>query len=137
MCGLGEYLSANCYRYPALLPAMPWKKAENPGAVSYFRRDGDILGWNLQENMRYVVYAVPNGVTLFEALDENGSNFESQYIIGVTYGDRMEIPVDCRDGYWYAVAPYERYGNEWDAAVLESGKKRQNHQQATLQVRPI
>lgn len=124
MCGLGEYLSANCYRYPALLPAMPWKKAENPGAVSYFRRDGDILGWNLQENMRYVVYAVPNGVTLFEALDENGSNFESQYIIGVTYGDRMEIPVDCRDSYWYAVAPYDRYGNEWDAAVLESGKKR-------------
>lgn len=124
MSGLGDYLSSNCYRYPALMPPMKWKKADNPGAVKSFSRVGDRLEWTLQDRMRYVVYAIPDGVTLLEALDENGSNFESQYIIGVTYGKSMAIPPDCLKGYWYAVAPYDRYGNEWDAAVLETTDKK-------------
>ena len=123
MSGLADYLGANCYRYPALMPAMPWKEAVNPGAVSSFRRDGNVLEWSPKDKMRYVVYAVPNGVTLLEALSEDGRNFEPQYIIGVAYEERMEIPDDLRNGYWYAVAPYDRYGNEWDAAVLDAGEK--------------
>ena len=106
------------------MPPMKWKKADNPGAVKSFSRVGDRLEWTPQDRMRYVVYAIPDGVTLLEALDENGSNFESQYIIGVTYGKSMAIPPHCLKGYWYAVAPYDRYGNEWDAAVLETADKK-------------
>lgn len=118
MSGLSDWLSGKCYRHPALLPAMPWKKCSNPGVVGSVTLSDGMLSWEKQENMRYVVYAVPDGVTLLEALSENGSNFESQYIIGVTYGDSMSVPEDFRDGYWYAVAPYDRYGNEWDAAII-------------------
>lgn len=119
MSGLGDWLSERCYRHPSLMPAMTWKKSHNPGTVGSVRYEGGYLSWKPLDNMRYVVYAVPNGVTLLEALADNGSNFEPQYIIGVTYGDTMVVPEHFRDGYWYAVALYDRYGNEWDAAIIE------------------
>ena len=68
------------------------------------------------------VYAVPEEVTLLDALAENGRNFDSQYIIGITYGNSLELAADKMGKHWYAVALYDRFGNEWDAAVLEPDK---------------
>lgn len=124
MKGLGDYLISRCYRYPALLPPMSWKKAENPGTVSHIELKDGMLRWDAVDNMRYVVYAVPDDVTLLDALAANGRNFDPQYILGVTYGTTMQIPSDRRSGHWYAVALYDRYGNEWDAAVLDTTKRK-------------
>lgn len=122
MKGLGDYLIERCYRYPALLPPMRWKDAVNPGTVKQVALHDGILSWIPVENMRYVVYAVPEDVTLLDALAEDGRNFDPQYIIGVTYRSSMELSPDKKGKHWYAVALYDRFGNEWDAAVLEPGK---------------
>lgn len=117
--GLGDHLRQTSYRAPALMPAMTWKEARNPGKLkNAVRRDNEI-SWYPQPNMRYVVYAVPREVSALDALAENGGNFMSKYIIGVTYGHSLPIPPDKLKGYWYAVAPYDRYGNEWDAAIIK------------------
>lgn len=123
MKGLGDYLIAGCYRYPALLPPMRWKDAENPGTVRQVELQNGTLSWTPVENMRYVVYAVPEDVELLDALAENGRNFDPQYIIGITYGSSMELVAEKKKNHWYAVALYDRFGNEWDAAVLDPAKK--------------
>ncbi|MBD5224972.1 MAG: family 10 glycosylhydrolase [Bacteroidales bacterium] len=122
MKGLGDYLIAGCYRYPALMPPIRWKDAKNPGTVRKIGLTDGILSWPPVENMRYVVYAVPEEVTLLDALAENGRNFDSQYIIGITYGNSLELAADKMGKHWYAVALYDRFGNEWDAVVLEPDK---------------
>ncbi|MDE6125359.1 MAG: family 10 glycosylhydrolase, partial [Muribaculaceae bacterium] len=108
--GLTDYLAANQFAFPALMPPMTWKKAPNPGGVRGLRRDGSALGWYPQPGMRYVVYAVPDGLTPLDALASSGVNFRPEYVIGVTYGHEFSIPPSRSSGYWYAVAPYDRYG---------------------------
>ena len=120
MKGMADYLASECYRNPALLPAMTWKDAPNPGTIESVERKGDILEWKTIPQMRYVVYAVPDEVDLLDALASEGRNFAPEYILGVTYSGMFELPNDKLKGYWYSVAPYDRYGNEWDAAVLSN-----------------
>ena len=117
--GLASYLHAGVYAAPALLPSMDWKPAQNPGAVSGLRRRGSILEWNEMPNMRYVVYAVPETETPLDVISDTGSNFASRYIMDVTYGHSVTIDPGKLKGYWFAVAPYDRYGNEWEAAILD------------------
>ena len=117
--GLGEHLSGSCYRYPALMPPMPWKEAMNPGGVESAKRKGEELSWYPQPDMRYVVYAVPENLGPLDVIASSGGNFMSNYIIGVTYGHTMPIPPDRLKGFWFAVAPYDRYGNEWEATIIE------------------
>lgn len=119
MKGLGDYLTSKCYRAPALLPAMTWKEVENPGALSHLELSDGLLSWNAMDSaMRYVVYAVPDSVDLLDALSPTGSNFAPEYIAGVTYTNSFRLPSHLLTGHWYAVAPYDRYGNEWDAAIM-------------------
>ena len=40
--------------------------------------------------------------------------------MGVTYTNRFDIPVQYASGFWYAVAPYDRYGNEGEAITLNA-----------------
>lgn len=120
MKGMADYLASECYRNPALLPAMTWKDAPNPGTIESVERKGDILEWKTIPQMRYVVYAVPDEVDLLDALASEGRNFAPEYILGVTYSGMFELPKDKLKDYWYSVAPYDRYGNEWDAAVLSN-----------------
>ncbi len=117
--GLGEHLRKNCYASHALMPPMPWKEARNPGAVKGLARKGNELTWYPQPDMRYVVYAVPKKLSPLDAIAENGANFMAEYILEVTYGHSVSLPDGRRKGYWYAVAPYDRYGNEWEAVVIE------------------
>ncbi len=118
-CGVGEHLRANCYAFPALMPPMPWKETRDPGAVRNLVRKGDVLSWSPQPGMRYVVYAVPEKLPPLDVIAANGANFMAEYITAITYGHSIELPSERRNGYWYAVAPYDRYGNEWEASILK------------------
>ena len=117
--GLCGVLRQRCYSTPALMPPMPWKEAVNPGPVKKLKRNGGELSWQPVDGMRYVVYAVPDEVQPQDAISETGANFMGSYIVKVTYGSRVEIPEGKRRGHWYAVAPYDRYGNEWEVEIVK------------------
>ena len=104
-----HFLKRHVFSHPALLPAMTWKSgATDPGAISNFVYDEEgTLTWDALTNMRYTVYAVPNGM-LPEAFDKG-----IDYLMGVAYGTSFTVPEKYRSGYYFAVCPYDRYANEW------------------------
>lgn len=108
----GNYLKAKAYQKPAIMPAMDWKTSTDPGKVENLNYDdAGNLTWTAKENMRYTVYAVPNGV------EPTAFAKEQDYLLGVSYNNAYIIPENYRSGYYFAVCAYDRYGNEWDAAV--------------------
>lgn len=121
--GLADYLRHNEFSSPALLPAMTWKTAKDPGEIKGLKLSGNTLSWKQQPGMRYVVYAIPNSVSAVDALATTGSNFLSDYIVGVTYTNSFTLPPSQLKGKWLAVAPYDRYGNEWSASTLRTSRK--------------
>lgn len=118
--GLGRELAMNEYSAPALMPAMTWKEAPEPGKVRELSRKENSLSWYGRGNGRYVCYAVPMDVGPIDALAQDGQNFDGKYIIGVAYDNHFDLPLGKLKGYWYAVAPYDRYGNEGEAATLNA-----------------
>ncbi len=54
-----------------------------------------------------------------DVISGSGANFMAEYIVAVTYGHSVTLPSDKLSGYWYAVAPYDRYGNEWEASIID------------------
>jgi hypothetical protein len=66
-----------------------------------------------------VVYAIPNDVSPLDAISDIGRNFMAYYIMCVTYGHEVMIDPAKLQNYWYAVAPYDRYGNEWEAVTVK------------------
>lgn len=110
----GNFMKAKAYQKQAIMPAMDWKPATDPGKVENlnFEESTSVLSWTAKtgiENMRYTVYAVPTGV--------NPAAFakEQDYLVGITYNNSYTIPDDYKSGYYYAVCVYDRYGNEWEA----------------------
>lgn len=118
--GLGRELAANEYKFPALMPPMSWKGVPATDMLRGLVRNDNTLSWFDRRKGRYVVYAIPIGVGPIEALADDGANFDSRYIMGVTYTNRFDIPVQYASGFWYAVAPYDRYGNEGEAITLNA-----------------
>jgi uncharacterized lipoprotein YddW (UPF0748 family) len=117
--GVAEYMRGTCYKYQALMPPMEWKKAVNPGKVTGLSHKGATLSWYPITDMRYVVYAIPNDVSPLDAISDIGRNFMAYYIMCVTYGHEVMIDPAKLQNYWYAVAPYDRYGNEWEAVTVK------------------
>lgn len=118
---LMEYLRESSFTTPALDPIVTWVKTTCPGNVSSVARDGRTITWNGPDNVRFTVYAVPKSVGM--------ANFhkEEQYLKAVSYTKSYEIPAYDKnypeygiadsdlDNYLYAVAVYDRYGNEYSA----------------------
>ena len=99
---------------------MSWKGAPATDMLRGLVRNDNTLSWFDRRKGRYVVYAIPIGVGPIGALADDGANFDSRYIMGVTYTNRFDIPVQYASGFWYAVAPYDRYGNEGEAITLNA-----------------
>lgn len=110
--GALEYMGNNVYQKPALEPPMTWFAATDPGKVKNLTRSSNTLSWTAQSNMRYVVYALPTSTSLEQAASTQGG-LRAEYIADVTYGNSYSIPTAYRTNYYFAVAPYDRYGNEW------------------------
>lgn len=118
--GLAKELAMNEYAVPALMPPMTWKEAPKTEKVRNLARNENALSWYDRGNGRYVCYAVPMNVDPIEALAQDGANFDGRYIIGVSYDNHFDLPLGKLKGYWYAVAPYDRYGNEGEATTLNA-----------------
>ena len=114
---LGHNLKRTMYQLPALPPAMTWKTTSNPGKVSGLTYDGTSkLSWtamSADKNKRYTVYAIPTG------LDVANFKKDLKYLVAFTYNNSYELPAEFRVGYNYAVCVYDRFGNEWDAAIYK------------------
>lgn len=118
--GFGSYLATHQYSVPALTPAFEWKKAEDPGKVTGLKRIGNRLEWKAIDTLcRYTVYAIPADMSLLEAMSVEHGGISSKWLMGVTYTPAFDLPADKNKGFIYAVVPYDRYGNEWEATILE------------------
>lgn len=116
--GFGVALRDSVFTAPALVPPMTWKASGPPLDMSGLKIEGNELTWDILGDSRYVVYAIPDNIDPIEALSTNSDGFKSDYIIGLTYTNRFRIPGRYRSGYRIAVAPYDRYGIEWNARFI-------------------
>ena len=112
--GLGSYLLANAFQYPAIIPAVTWKEGPGYDAPTGLASNGSQLSWNAQQGtlVKYSVYAVPAHVTVNDAMSAATDGIKSDYLLGVTYVPSYTLPNALRDGYWYAVCVIDGYGNE-------------------------
>ncbi|NDW09488.1 family 10 glycosylhydrolase [Dysgonomonas sp. 520] len=104
-----QYLRNNEFKYKALRPAIDWKKHKEYSGVEGLELNGSKLTWTAPDpGLRYTVYIVPKTSTDFETN-------KVKYLQGVTYVNEYTIPNDkLTDDYNYAVAVFDRYGNEFD-----------------------
>ena len=122
--GLAPYLKTNKFQNLALQPAITWKNATNPGPVSNIALSGSKLTWTGYNNMRYAVYAVPNGVT-------PGSDVASNYLIGNPYETSFDVS-GYTSGYQLGVSVVDRYGNEYEVTWLGSSSVVEQLPQVTI-----
>ncbi len=110
----GDILKTNVFQNKVLTPLRPWNNTKKPAMVSNVTLSGTTLSWNAVSGMRYTIYAVPNSVTDAEF------GCQREYLQAITYANSYTIPDDKTSGYRWAVAVYDRYGNEY--APLFVGK---------------
>ena len=118
--GLGNYLLANAFQHPAMIPALTWKTAPGYSAPADLAQSGANLTWTQQAGtlVKYSVYAVPANLTIQEAMSTIYGGIKSDYLLGVTYKPSYILPSDYQSGYWYAVCVIDGYGNESEPAYL-------------------
>ena len=115
--GLAEWLASNKFQYKSLPPAMTWYSASDPGTISRLTKSGSTLSCSsLGSNVRYVFYAVPTSINRRQATSDQGG-LKAEYIVDMSYTNSVSISGKT-SGYWYAVAPLDRYGNEWTLTTL-------------------
>ena len=121
--GLGNYLLANVFQHPALIPAVTWKTAPGYSAPANLTSNGSTLSWTAQQGtlVKYSVYAVPEAYSKASASSTNFDGIKSDYMIGVTYSPSFDLPGAYQSGYWYAVCVIDGYGNESEPAYLGAG----------------
>jgi uncharacterized lipoprotein YddW (UPF0748 family) len=104
----------------ALLPAVDWKSHPTLGMVQNISVSGSTVSWTtLGTNVRYVVYAIPNAYV-------NTKNIlnDSKYMLGMTYTNSYTIPSNISSSsYKFAIAPLDRYGNEFPASIQGVAQK--------------
>ena len=121
--GLGNYLHANAFQQPAMIPALTWKEAPGYSAPTGLTSNGEALSWDVQEGtlVKYSVYAVPEDITAADAMSATYGGIRGDYLLGVTYKPSYTLPGDFQSGYWYAVCVIDGYGNESEPAYLNEG----------------
>ncbi|MBO5780281.1 MAG: family 10 glycosylhydrolase [Muribaculaceae bacterium] len=116
--GFGKLLADSLFSTHALLPPQPWKENAQPLELSNLHLNGDTLMWDPIDDARYVIYAIPNHIDPLDALSDSGEGLSSDYIIAVTYDNSYAIDPSTLLDHQIAIAPYDRYGNEWQPKFL-------------------
>ncbi len=113
--GLAPYLKSNKFQNIALPPTMTWKSRQLSASatVSNITLSGTTLSWNGQTNVRYAVYAVPNGTT-------PGSDVASNYLISAPYETSASVS-GYTSGYQLGVSIVDRNGYEYPVSWLGGG----------------
>ncbi|MBR1882829.1 MAG: family 10 glycosylhydrolase [Muribaculaceae bacterium] len=110
---LRHYLKQNVYTTPSLSPVVAFQKPDRAyTAVTNVRLDGDSLRWNPDNNVRYVVYAIPQSVS------DAQFSCQPQYMLGVSYNPAYFIPAQYKTGYRYAVTILDRWENEYAPVMM-------------------
>ena len=113
----GSIFKDAVFQTKALTPIRVWNNQKNPVMVSNISFDGAQLTWDAISGMRYTVYAVPENITDAEF------SCQREYLLGIKYTNYYNIPSNKRTGYRYAVAVYDRYGNEYSPLFMGASKK--------------
>ena len=109
---LRTWLKDSLYSTIALNPAPAWLKPDQTyGMVSNLTYQDGTLSWDSIPNVRYVVYAIPDGV------EDRDFRCQAQYIEGVSYWTSFTLPAGKREGYRYAVTILDRWENEYAPAT--------------------
>ena len=120
--GLGDYMKANEFTHKSLTPVVTWKTKTNYGKVSNLTSTGSSLSWTELKNdsaiIRYTVYAIPTSVSLEDAKLSDGDGLSNEYLLGVSYANKYDIPSDKQGNFYYAVCVYDGYGNEFEPAIV-------------------
>ena len=114
---VGDTLMKYCYNTLALNPVITWKKAPNLGQVSNAKVKKGVLSWDKVEKgksiVKYTVYAVPNKLTLEQAMSADGDGLDAKYLLAISYDNQYTLPKNKQKKHWYAVCVYDGYGNEF------------------------
>ena len=105
------------FQTKALTPIRTWNNKKNPVMVSNITLNGTTLTWDAISGVRYTIYAVPESITDAEF------SCQREYLVGIKYTNSCNIPSDKTSGYRYAVAVYDRYGNEYSPLFMGATKK--------------
>lgn len=117
--GFRSALRDNIFAVPALVPPMRWKADAHQLEVSNLKlNDSGVLQWNVADDARYVIYAIPESASDESLYSSAGDGIPPDYILAVTYDNSYRLPALYRSGYRIAVAPYDRYGIEWQPTFL-------------------
>ena len=118
--GLGNYLLANAFQHPAMIPALTWKTPPGYSAPTGLAQNGNTLSWDAQAGtlVKYSVYAIPEAVAVADAMSSAFDGIRSDYLMCVTYSPTYTLPSGYQSGYWYAVCVIDGYGNESEPAYL-------------------
>lgn len=117
--GFGDFLASKAYQTKALMPPMKWKKHVKEVELRGLKHSQNQLKWSRAGDCRYVVYAIPSSVGSIDALSATSEGLSSDYIIAMTYSDSYIIPEKYTRGYRFAVAPYDRFGMEWNPVFIK------------------
>lgn len=109
---LMTYLKTNNYSAKSFTPSMPWQKGDQAALVSNIQNSNGVLTWTGKDNVRYVIYAVP------ESVADNDFKAQQEYIVGISYTTDFTLPDNYKSGYKYAISILDRYGNEFSPLFL-------------------
>ncbi len=110
---LRHYLKRNAYATPSLPPIMSWRlPPRGYTTVSGMTLDGDTLRWQPIDNVRYIVYAIPDSVA------DSQFTCQPEYMLGMTYDTAFGIKDAYQNGYRYAVTIFDRWCYEYAPLVL-------------------
>ena len=116
---LRRWLKAKVFSTPALCPAPQWiAPPVQYGTVSNCRREGDTLRWDAVDNVRYAIYAIPDGVS------DADFRCQPQYLLGFTYPNFYAIKAEYAQNHRFAVSILDRWENEF-APVLAGAESHQ------------
>ena len=102
------------YNKPAATPTINGDKGSNPGKITGIKLSDKTLSWTEMSGMRYIAYAIPTTVDPVDASSVDHNGFKAEYMLdNMLYSNSVSVEGKT-SGYWYAVAPLDRYGNEWD-----------------------
>ncbi len=105
---LGYFLKEAVYQSKALVPNRPWRNDYTPRMVANVNVVDGVLWWDESTDLdRYTIYAVP------EEVSDAEFGCQPQYLEAIRYVNNFTLPEEKATGYRWAVAVYDRYGNEY------------------------
>ena len=112
--GFGEWLVKNKYQRPALTPAINWKDVFPQQKVNHLVLDGTTLSWDEEPDVRYTVYAIPDGVSNESVQKSTSGGILADYLLGTSYTNSLIVPEEYQTDYHFAVCILDRCGNEYE-----------------------